>query len=332
MQWDYAFDMGSESLKTAIRSSGEIETEAALAAFRQGQETPFAWGDKAYAFVGREAPGMSIRRCVSGGIPEDIPLFTAWVRRKTGITDKNYMMKRRRVLLALSPELSEGSGDALMKSIREEGIETVGIVPADFADALGAGVDIMNPDSCFILHIGASRIFMSAMALGKRVKYRCLPYGMERADLAVTESVRARSSFFIGKRTAKLLKQSAYTSGAFTVAGLDAKTGLPAKKTISSEVLTGTFTDIITDIVRLVRDFMVDLPVDMGTDIMNKGIILTGGGSAMEGLAACITQTLNIPAVASQAGGDSVIVGLTKIMKEPGRYTCLLSDWQGPIE
>ena len=332
MQWDYAFDMGSDSLRTAVRNNPEIETEAALAAFRRGQETPFAWGDKAYAFVGREAPGMSIKRCVSGGIPEDISLFAAWVRRKTGVTEKNYMIKRRRVLLALSPELDKGRGEPLMNAIREEGIEAVGIVPSDFAAALGADIDVTAPESCFILNIGASRISFSAMALGRRVRYRALPYGMEQADTLVMESVRSRCGFLIGKRTARALKQSAYTVKDSTVPGFDMVTGLPAEKTIPAEVVTDAMSEIMADIVKLVGDCMNGLPVGMSEDIMFKGLVLTGGGNAMDGLSRCISETLNIPVTRAEAGGDCTITGLGRIMAEPGRFAPLLLDWQGSVE
>ncbi len=331
MHWDIAFDIGSDCLRMLRRGSVEILTEAALVAYRRGQDAPFAWGDKAFAFVGREAPGMSIKSCVSGGIPEDIPLYTAWIRRETGVTDKNYMMKRRRVLLTVSPSLDEARGETLMTSIVDDGIETVGLVASDFAAALGAGIDVTAPESCFILDIGASAITWSAIALGQRVKLRTLPFGMKRADRAIEEAVRTREAVIIGKRTARLLKQSAFSDSdsAFLVAGLDPATRLPVKKKVHTEILSDALSDIIADIARLCRDAMSDLPVGMAEDIMKNGLTVTGGGSSLGGLIPCLRSTLGIPVIRSAAAGDSAILGLNKIMEEPDRYAILLTDWKG---
>lgn len=331
MHWDLAFDIGSDCLRVMRRGSADIQTEAALAAYRRGQDAPFAWGDKAFAFVGREAPGMSILSCVNGGIPENIPLYTAWIRRETGVTDKNYMMKRRRVLLAVSPALDEARGETLMSSIVDDGIETVGLVPSDFAAALGAGIDATAPESCFVLDIGASLITWSAIALGQRVKLRTLPFGMKRADRSIEEAVRSREALIIGKRTARLLKQSAFggSDSAFIVAGLDPATRLPVKKRVHTEVISDALSDVIADIARLCRDAMSDLPVGMAEDIMTKGLTVTGGGSALSGLIPCLRTTLGIPVYQSPAAGDSTVLGLGRIMEEPDRFAILLSDWKG---
>ena len=129
MQWYYGFDFGSDSVRT-VDASGEIGSEAAWAATRGDEANPFAWGDRAYAFLGRENKNVRLERCMRGGVPENPELMRKWVRRALSGADRS-VLRRRRALIAVSREVAPGVREHMINTVLSEGMDMVGVVCMD---------------------------------------------------------------------------------------------------------------------------------------------------------------------------------------------------------
>jgi len=328
MQWDYGFDFGADTVKCAFADDSALRVESAYAAFRISQELPFAWGDRAYPFWGRETPAVKVKTCFSGGRAMDVKLTAEWMCRVMSLGEKR-VIRRRRALIAVSPFMSEAEEDLLLLECANAGMDVCGTVHADMAAALGAGIDIPNGDSAFILDIGASQIGWYVLAGGRRVQADSLPYGFDMADKDITNAVRLKHNLSIGPRAARIIKHSAFSSpnGKVNVAAFDPVARLPRYADIGTDIAAEGLNNTLCGILTLIKTNIARLPAGLAQDIQDKGITLVGGGSNLGGLDKLFEEELTLPAAAAQDCESCTAKGLKLFMDDPERCTCLLRDW-----
>ena len=328
MQWYYGFDFGADTLRMAD-TGGDLKQEAAWAAFRGSENTPFAWGDRAYTFLGREANGVRLRQCMQGGVPLDPELMRRWVLHMLGSGDRS-LLRRRRALIALSPLVPDSVREYMLTTVLGDSMDMVGAVPMDMAAGLGAGADIMGENGCFLMDIGASHMTLSVIAGGRRVRVRSLPYGMDQADEQIIDRVRCERGLVITRRVARLLKHSAFSDSANTnpLPVFDPLTRLPRYEQLDASIAQDSLNEIVAGILDLCKGAMSGLSPELSEDAARFGIVLTGGGSLLGGLDVCLKNELQLPVTAAQSPREAVWRGLDLILKQPELYSPLIIDWR----
>ena len=313
MQWDYAIDFGTDAVRVLTAGESDIRVEAACAAFRGDAGQPFAWGDRAYAFVGREAPDMKIRLCMRSGLCLDLPLLNEWVGRLLSAGSR----KRRNVLMTLSPQTADSTAEAIMSTLTDVNVDVLGLVPSDLA--VGLGAEDGGEDGRFVLDIGASQISFSAQYGGRRVAYLCQPEGMDRVDEAVIQLARRRLGLCISPRTARLLKHSAFSRGeeALSCAVFDPTTRLPREEKIPLEIAQDAMEETVSRILSVLRRGIDRLSGDLTGLLMEKGLILCGGGSRIGGMDKLLSGEVGVPVRLSGQPREAAVLGLRCIMKKP---------------
>ncbi|MBR4234588.1 MAG: rod shape-determining protein [Clostridia bacterium] len=326
MQWDYGFDFGADSVKYVCGT--EIKNEAAYAAYRPGADMPFARGDRAFAFVGRESRLVKLRQPMRGGVPVDVPLLSKWAGALAGSGKKG--LKRRRALFAVSPELSESACDSLLNALIETDIDTAGLVRADTAAALGAGIDINAGEGTFVMDIGASHITFSVFAGGRCVLTRTSPGGMQAADAHIAKLVRTRFGLMISPRSARRLKLSAFSAktDTYTCEVFDPAAGLPRTAEISVSVAEDGLSGCINAAVSLAAGAAGDLSGALAGDLLKNGIMLTGGGALIRGLTKRLNDETGVPAHVCEAPQEAVVRGLAVIINDTERFASAVTDWR----
>ena len=328
MQWYYGFDFGSDSLRF-VDASGEIRTEAAWAAVRRGEEAPFAYGDKAYSFLGRESGGITLKQCMRGGVPLDPELMRRWVVRMMGGADRT-LLRRRRALIALSPTVCDSVREHMITTVLGDSMDMIGAVPMDMAAALGAELDVMGDSGSFLVDMGAERMTFSVIAGGRRVRLNLLPYGMDRADEAIMDKVREREGVIITRRVARLLKHSAFTG-----TGKDAKLPvfdpydrLPKYKQIDPALAQDSLNEIVAGVLELCKSAIGGLSPELSGDLESNGITLVGGGSLLSGMDVCLSEELKLPVAAARQPTEAAARGLAMILKQSELFSPLIIDWR----
>ena len=328
MQWYYGFDFGADTLRMAD-PSGELRQEAAWAVFRAGESAPFAWGDRAYTFLGRETPAIRLEQCMRGGMPLDAELMRCWVLHMMGTGDRS-LLRRRRALIALSPLVPDSVREYTINTVLGDSMDMVGVVPMDMAAGLGAGLDIMGESGCFLLDIGAAQMTFSVLAGGRRIRVRSLPYGMDRADEQIIDRVQSEKGLIITRRVARLLKHSAFSDSAKAamLPVFDPYTRLPRYEQLDPAMAQDSLNEIVAGILDLCKGAMSGLSPELNEDAARFGLILTGGGSLLSGLDVCLKNELLFPVYTAQEPREAVWRGLKRILEEPELYSPLIIDWR----
>ena len=328
MQWYYGFDFGADAVRMAD-TGDEIKCEAAWAVVRRGEQVPFAWGDRAYTFLGRERRGIELKQCMRGGVPSDPELMRRWVNRLIGSGDRS-ILRRRRALIALTPSVSEAVRVQMINTVLAEGMDMVGVVPMDMAAALGADLDLMGEHGCFLLDMGADRMTFSVLAGGRRVRARTLNYGMDRADEAIIDRVRREQGMIISRRVARLLKHSAFSASPFNekLPAFDPLTRLPVTIQLDPALAQDSLNEIVSGVLELCKGTLSGLSPELNSDAARYGITLVGGGSLLGSLDVCLNNELGLPVSAASDPCEAAARGLRLILKQSELYSPLIIDWR----
>ena len=329
MQWYYGFDFGADTVRMVTALTDEIRVEAAWAAFRRDADAPFAWGDRAYSYLGRQSAGITLRQAMRAGIPTDPKLLGKWMSRLV-LSDEKRVLARRRALALVSPSISEGMGETLMSAALDAGMDVMGIAASDTAAALGCGLDVMGPEGCFLLDIGAEHMSFSAMAGGRRVLSRRIGYGMARADEAIREAVRQKEGVIVSERVARILKHAAFQDAdrELTLPVFDPVSRLPKYMLLKPALAQDSLNEVVAGILEMCFGAVNALTPSLAEDLEKNGLTLTGGGSLLGGLAECLQSALGVPVKAADDPQEAAARGLKMILDDSELYSPLINDWR----
>lgn len=329
IRWEYAVDLGSENIRAA--TSDEIYTDSAYAAFRSGSDSPFLYGERALALYGREPEGVRVFSPVRNGRVEDMPLYAKWAKRLTQDGEKR-VLKRSGVLFGVPRAMTESARDELSRRIIDEGIPAVGLVSNVTAGTLGAGIDALSCEGVCALDAGAEQITVALISGGRIAKCDSLSFGMSRIDELIINELRADLGISIGPRTAKAIKHELAAArgamgGAKTEKAVyDLKDMLPRLRDISANDIRKCVDSVVNEICELCMRVIRFAPEELASDLTKNGIVAFGGGAELFGLDLAINSYTGIEVRTADEPSESIIRGLSKILRNPREYAVLIED------
>ena len=331
MRWDAGIDLGTANVRMADAGSGLILDEPALLVMRE-EETAVMLGENAWRLMGREPRTLRVVSPLRDGVPEST-LYTTrmfqWLFRK-GIDDRR---RRLSVLVSCSPAARPAYREALMQSALDAGASDVALVRSDAASALGSGVDLMGPQTTFVIDVGAGMMTATVFSMGREIASGSVPYGTNRINERIISTMRADYGFSIGWPTAediKLQLSSAHPGDLSKVkvraAGLDIYERAPRLAEISSELIAKLCVDPLRELMGVCQAVISETPEEVSADLNDVGAVLTGGGAQIPGLDKLIGDTLGVPCSIADSPALCGIRGLNAMLLEPDRYAALI--WQ----
>lgn len=329
MQWNYAFDLGSETIRMVMRGPEGMYTEPGREALRPGQDAPFAKGEEAAGYEGRETGGITVKRITYRGLPVNVQNTARLVRGLVALHEKK-IPGRKTALVSVSPFIDGNTTAVLLKAMLAEGLDAAGIVESDFASLTGNGVEI-KPDSAYcVLDMGASMISCSVIVNSVRIKAASLPYGMDRFDSDIYESVMRNAHVIPGREAVRTLKHGVFETNEDTikVPVFDTEAGLPRMRDIQRGMVIDILDRLADESARLCGEVMTNLPEGCASDILKNGVVITGGGSKIYGIDRVLKKKLGVPAVTGDNGDKCAINGLKMILENQEKYALLIGDWR----
>ena len=331
MRWDTGIDLGTANVRMADADAGIGLDEPACIALR-GEDTAVYLGENAWRLLGREPQRLRVVSPLKDGVPEST-LYTT--RMFQWLFRKNAGERRRRLsaLVSCSPAARPAYRDALLQSALDAGAADVALVRSDAISALGSGVDLMGPQTTFVVDVGAGKMTATLFAMGREVAFGSVPYGTNRINERIISALRADYGFAIGWRTAeeiKLALSSAHPGDLSKVktraAGLDIYERAPRLAEISPELIAKLCVDPLRELMGVCQAVISEAPEEVSADLNDVGAVLTGGGAQIPGLDKLIGDTLGIPCSIADSPALCGIKGLNAMLLEPDRYGALI--WQ----
>ena len=313
---DICIDPGTSNTRVYVKGKGIVINEPSVVAIdADGGSSVAAVGSEAKEMIGR-TPGSITAVCpIRGGVIADFDVTAAMLRRLIKKATNNAVFTRVRAMICISAGVTDVERRAVHLAARDAGASYVSLIESPMAAAIGAGLTITRPKGCMVVDIGGGCTEIAVLALGDVVSSRAIRIGSKDMDEAIIEYVRHRNELLIGERTAENVKikigsaQPYDGESALSISGRRLDDGLPGSAEISSADVREALYEPLSKIVGLVRSTVEKTPPELVGDILDTGIVLTGGGALLRELPKLIRQEVRIPVRVAENPQNCVIRG-----------------------
>ncbi len=331
---DLAIDLGTSNTLIGVPGEGVVLNEPSVVAVGESHRilsSGCAVGHLARQMSGRTPESISVVRPLKDGVITDFQLCEAMLRYFLRKVQRHRFSPRPRVLVGVPGSITPVEKRAVFNSAQRAGARQVLLIPEAKAAAIGAGLPIAEPVGSMIVDIGGGTTEVAVISLGEIVASRSLRVGGDHMDQAIVDDIRRRFGLRIGLSAAERLRID--TGSAYPlevelgdeVAGADVAGGLPRRITVTSENIREALGEPLEQIVDAIRETVDECSPDLAADLVNHGLVLTGGGSLLRGLERYFAERTGIPARVSTDPLSAVA---------HGTLTCLehLDAWRSGLE
>ena len=271
--------------------------------------------------IGRTPGNIVAIRPLRDGVIANYEMTEAMIRHFLEKVIGRSFLFRPRVMICVPTGVNDVEKRAVQEAAEQAGAKRTELIEEPIAAALGAGIDISEPMGSMVIDIGGGTCDVAVISLGGIVCGESLRVAGDKFDSDIEFYVKREYNLMIGERTAEniKIKVGAAYAGArretLTISGRDILTGLPKNINVSSDEIAGALHDSVESIVMCAKSVLERTPPELAADIMDHGIILTGGGSMLYGLADLVRKETNIPAMLADDPLSCVALGTGKALE-----------------
>jgi rod shape-determining protein MreB len=316
---DLAIDLGTANTLVYAKGKGLICSEPSVVAVTSD---PTGRGDKVLA-VGHEAKEMlgrtpgSIRavRPIKDGVIADFEITEAMLRYFIGRANNKRRLARPRIVICVPPCITSVEKRAVRESAMSAGAREVFLIEEPMAAAIGAGLDVTAPTGNMVVDIGGGTTDVAVISLSGIVTSRSIRCGGDAMDEAVINYVKRKYNMLIGERTAESVKMAIGTASptakteTMEIKGRDLVAGIPKVVVTTSEEIREALQEPLAQIVETVHLTLERTPPELAADIVDRGIMLVGGGSMLKDLDTVLRQETKLPILRSEDPFTAVVYG-----------------------
>lgn len=323
-QQDIGIDLGTTSIVIATEQQGVIFSQPSIGAVDTRTNTIIAVGDKALQMVGRVPSYIDIIRPLRDGIIQDHRMTNELIVRFVNEVCRSRLI-RPRVAVCVPVAITGIEADAVVESVMSAGARKVFLVDEPVAAALGAGLDIRAPHGCMVIDIGGGSTDIAVISMGGRVRAASVPVAGNAFDSCIAQYVQEKFDIAIGPRTAELLKKQVACcsesefEGVMEIRGHSWQTNLPARRLVYTRDLYQPVQELAARIATAAHNVLESTPPELAADVSKSGVLLTGGGSMLRGLAGYLAGVLHVDVALAPDPLNCVARG-TAASLSAGRY------------
>ena len=319
---DLGIDLGTASVLVYAKGKGIVLHEPSVIAIDRKTNKRIAVGEEARLMIGRTPGNIVAVRPMRDGVIADYQtteLMLKYFLEKAGA--KRWPFFRTRVVVCIPSGVTEVEQRAVKQAAYQAGAKDVKVVEEPYAAALGAGLDIFGPTGSMVVDIGGGTTDIAVLSLNGIVAKRSLRVGGDKFDEAISRYIRREHNLMIGERTSEEIKMAVGSaipegrpSATIDVRGRDLITGLPKTVKVDSQECFVALEESIEAIVVGVKEVLERTPPELASDILDKGIIMTGGGSLMYGFDQRMSRETGLPVSLAEDPISSVALGTGKVL------------------
>ena len=298
---DMGIDLGTATVLVHLRSKGIVLHEPSVVAIEQNSREVLAVGEQAQRMLGRTPGNITAIRPLREGVIADFEITDIMLRHFIGKVCDRRRLLRPRVVVCIPAATTTVEQKAVIDAVVRSGAREAFLVEEPRAAALGAGLDIFKPSGHMVIDIGGGTTDVAILSLGETVVKESVRVGGDKFDEAIARYVKAKFNLLIGERTAEALKidiGTAYPGNRkleSEVRGRDMISGLPRSLTVHSSHVTESIEEPLDAIILCIRHVLEKTPPELAGDIIEHGIIMTGGGAMLDGLDKLLTNETGVP-------------------------------------
>ena len=328
MSGDIAIDLGTANTLVYIKGRGVLINEPSIVARSVHDDKIIAVGYEAKAMVGRTHREIETIRPLRDGVIADFNMTDGLLQ---GFINKINMnrLARPRMVICVPSGVTEVERRAVRDSCERANAREVHLIEEPVAAAIGIGLDISKPIGNIIIDIGGGTTEIAVIALNGVVTKEAIRVAGDEMDESIIQWFRNEHKLDIGFSTAENIKKSVGSamrikSVMIAVKGRDLVSGIPKTIEVSSDEIRQALKDPINAIVEAVKRALEQTPPELSADILDSGILMTGGGSMLKGLDQLIRERTNVPVNVAEEPLLSVVKGTGKVLEDIKKYESVL--------
>lgn len=298
---DMGIDLGTASVLVYIKGQDIVLREPSVVAMEKDTKDVLAIGIEAKRMLGKTPANIVAVRPLRDGVIADFEATEKMIRYFIKKIHNRRTLLHPRVVIGVPSGITEVERRAVRESAEQAGAREVYLIDEPMAAAIGAGIPIQEPEGSMIVDIGGGTTEVAVISLGGMVVAKSLGIAGDEMDEAIVQYFRRKYNLIIGDNTAEEVKMKIGSvfplekEMTMDVKGRDQVTGLPKTVTISSEEVRTALSDPAKAIIEVVKNTLEETPAEIAADLVDRGIILSGGGSLIRGLTELIAQETELP-------------------------------------
>jgi rod shape-determining protein MreB and related proteins len=319
---DMGIDLGTANTLVHVKGRGIVLREPSVVAIDNVDGKVYAVGNEAKRMVGRTPARITAMRPLKNGVIADFEVTQAMLQHFIRVVHQRRWLVHPRIVIGVPSGVTEVERRAVEEAARQAGAWRAEIIDEPMAAAIGAGLPVSEPVGNMVVDVGGGTTEVAVISLGGICTQRSIRVAGEEIDEAITNYIRHELNLYIGETTAEDIKiriGSAYPrtdEDTMEVRGKDLLTGLPKSITITSEEIREAIAEPVATVVEVVKETLDATPPELAADVMNRGIVLAGGGALLRGLDQLISAETAIPVYVAEDPLTCVVLGAAKYLEE----------------
>lgn len=324
MSMDIGVDLGTANVLVYIKGKGIVLREPSVVAIDRDTNTVLAVGEEARRMLGRTPGNIIAIRPLREGVIADYDTTETMLRHFIQKVAAKSLFFKPRIMVCIPSGVTTVEKRAVLEAAVQAGAKKTYLIEEPLAAALGAGLDISEPLGSMVVDIGGGTTDVAVLSLGGIVVSESLRVGGDKFDEALVRYVKKEYNVMIGERTAEEMKVNIGTAlklgrnESMEIRGRDLLSGLPKTLRITSAETFEALNESVSLIVQRVKTVLEITPPELASDIMDRGIVMTGGGSMLHGLDRLIQEETGIPTYLAEDPLSCVALGAGKALDSLG--------------
>ena len=298
---DLGIDLGTASVLVWAKGQGVVLTEPSVVAIDNETKNVLAIGKEAKRMLGRTPANIVAVRPLRDGVIADYESTQKMIKYFIQKANKSIKVLHPKVVVGVPSGITDVQKDAVKRAAEQAGAREVYIIEEPMAAAIGAGIQTHEPEGNMIVDIGGGTTDVAVISLGGMVVCKAINVAGDKMDEAIVKYFKKKYNLLIGDTTAEKVKieiGSVFPMEKelnMEVKGRDQVTGLPKTITVTSEEIRTALSDPIKSIVEIIKDTLAETPAELSADLVDRGIVLAGGGALLRGLPELLKQETELP-------------------------------------
>ncbi|GEL07529.1 rod shape-determining protein [Salisediminibacterium halotolerans] len=322
---DIGIDLGTANVLIHVKGRGIVLNEPSVVAMDAQTKEVLAVGDEAFQMVGRTPGNIVATRPLKDGVIADFDTTEQMLKHFLNKIQVKGWFTKPRMLICCPTNITSVEQKAIREAAEKSGSKQVYIEEEPKVAAVGAGMDIYQPSGNMIVDIGGGTADVAVLSMGGVVTAESIKVAGDTFDHDILQHVKKEYKLLIGDRSAEDIKKQVGTAfpGArkeeIEIRGRDLVSGLPRTISVGSEEVRGAMAESVDQIVQAAKNVLENTPPELSADIIDRGIIITGGGAYLHGIDQLLSDELKVPVFLAEEPMDSVVNGTGMMLENLDR-------------
>ncbi|HZG59497.1 MAG TPA: rod shape-determining protein [Anoxybacillus sp.] len=312
---DIGIDLGTANVLIYVKGKGIVLNEPSVVAIDKNTNKVLAVGEEARRMVGRTPGNIVAIRPLKDGVIADFDITEAMLKHFLNKLNLKGFLAKPRILICCPTNITSVERKAIKEAAEKSGGKKVYLEEEPKVAAIGAGMDIFQPSGNMVVDIGGGTTDIAVLSMGDIVTASSIKMAGDKFDIEILNYIKREYKLLIGERTAEEIKIKVATvfPGArdeeIDIRGRDLVTGLPRTITVRSKEIEKALREPVAVIVQAAKGVLERTPPELSADIIDRGVILTGGGALLHGIDQLLADELKVPVLVAENPMDCVAIG-----------------------